>query len=436
MPLTSIDLFSGTGALTLALRGIAEPVQYCDIDPDARTLLAHRQATGHLPRAPIHDDVLTLRPATVDMVVGGFPCVGFSPRGKREHFENGQSSLFFEMMRVVENSGAKAVFIENVPGVIAEIETIKTAFNRLGFWLRWNVVGADDVGAPHVRKRWFCLACKPSSPLLKLTLRVAGSDYTPCKWDPSTAPPRTRTLASKAEVCATDTRWALLGNGVVPDAVRLGFFRLFTAGKISHLHDNSLCVTFVHANAVSRATSSDRTGLRRCDIPHVDLSGHQIVLSSEPIATTTRYHHARLELMPSALPVPERPNANRSTPLIDAPVCLRHWSTPRHGMVRPCRVLTERSSRDLPTQIVFEKETLNRSAAVNADFGDWLMGLKPGYTCLEPSASRNDDKVDVPCQRHNNARTTVTLPFLASRDPSVRDLHFDSTLFPSGVVKG
>ena len=93
-PLKSIDLFTGTGALTLALKGIAEPVLYCDVDESSRALIAHKQSTNELPVAPIHDDIRTLKPPRADMVIGGFPCVGFSPRGKREHFENQQSSLY------------------------------------------------------------------------------------------------------------------------------------------------------------------------------------------------------------------------------------------------------------------------------------------------------------------------------------------------------
>ena len=34
----SLDLFSGIGGLTHALHGIAEPVAYCDIEPEARAV--------------------------------------------------------------------------------------------------------------------------------------------------------------------------------------------------------------------------------------------------------------------------------------------------------------------------------------------------------------------------------------------------------------
>jgi site-specific DNA-cytosine methylase len=414
-PLKSIDLFTGTGALTLALKGVAEPMLYCDVDASSRALIAHKQTTGDLPVAPIHDDIRSLKPPRADMVIGGFPCVGFSPRGKREHFGNHQSSLFYEMMRIVEESGAHAVFMENVPGVVAEIDAIKDTLGGMGFSMRWTVVGADDVGAPHVRKRWFCIAYKPTSALLALEIDVAGETYTPFDWSASAAPPRTRRLATREDVRASDARWALLGNGVVPDAVRLGFFRLFTAGRVRQLEDGN--VSFVREDQVASSSVPSSRNAKRCDIPHVDTSGQQTLLSSEPIIVPSTWN-ACIVLDPSALPPPDKPSPNQSTATLQCILNLNRWSTPRHGMTRPCRVLTDRSSRDLPTQIVFEATTENRSHAVNADFCDWVMGLRPGYTyCpgVTPTRPRPPSKrANVPTTPAYRApcacATTVTLP--------------------------
>ena len=59
-PLRSLDLFSGIGGLTLALRGIAEPIAYCDIDPAAQAVLADHIARRLLPDAPVCTDVRAL----------------------------------------------------------------------------------------------------------------------------------------------------------------------------------------------------------------------------------------------------------------------------------------------------------------------------------------------------------------------------------------
>ena len=49
--LRSLDLFSGIGGLTVALRGVVRPVAYCDIDSAAQAVLADRMKQRLLPRA-------------------------------------------------------------------------------------------------------------------------------------------------------------------------------------------------------------------------------------------------------------------------------------------------------------------------------------------------------------------------------------------------
>lgn len=59
-PLRSLDLFSGLGGITHALRGVALPAAYCEIDRFAAAVLAARMADGSLPMAPLCSDVAAL----------------------------------------------------------------------------------------------------------------------------------------------------------------------------------------------------------------------------------------------------------------------------------------------------------------------------------------------------------------------------------------
>lgn len=74
----SLDLFSGIGGITYALRGMGiDPVAYCEISPSATAFLKDLMRRKLLPRAPIQPDVRTLSPKTVgkvDIIAGGFPC--------------------------------------------------------------------------------------------------------------------------------------------------------------------------------------------------------------------------------------------------------------------------------------------------------------------------------------------------------------------------
>lgn len=59
--MNGLDLFSGIGGLTLALRGRVIPVAYCENDGYAQAVLLSRMRDGSIPTAPIWDDVCTLR---------------------------------------------------------------------------------------------------------------------------------------------------------------------------------------------------------------------------------------------------------------------------------------------------------------------------------------------------------------------------------------
>lgn len=379
--LKSIDLFSGSGALTLALAGVASPVMYCDTDPASRCLLTARMESGHLPRAPIADDVTTLRGNRVpraDLVVGGFPCTGFSKIGRHEGLQNPASALFYELVRVVRESSASAVFLENVPVVMKSIGPIQEAFAAIGFAMRWCVVGADDVGAPQMRRRWFCIAYSARhSCIHRLSARPLSRHYTPFDWS-ARPPPRTMRLESAAAVRASRRRWQMLGNGAVPDAARLAFFRILSAGAVTHLCDS--VVNFVSERSSDGALHWAAAGHAGVVHAHALADAEPVLLPSAPIKVPTATSRV-LIFDPLAVPPPPFRSPRQTTPALQGPTTRKRWATPRHGKAtRGARVMTQRCMSDLPTQIVFERETVDRELPANADFGDFLMGLTPSFT--------------------------------------------------------
>lgn len=50
----------------------------------------------------------------VDLLIGGFPCQGFSFAGKQLNFEDERSKLFFEFVRLLEETKPKYFMLENV----------------------------------------------------------------------------------------------------------------------------------------------------------------------------------------------------------------------------------------------------------------------------------------------------------------------------------
>lgn len=157
-----LDLFSGIGGITKALEGYVEPVAYCEINGYAREVLLSRMSTGDLPMAPIWDDVRELRGGyipPIDIIYGGFPCQDISLLGTQRGLDGKQSSLFFEIIRLLKETGAEFVFLENVSNIRTKgLGRVLNELDRIGYDCRWGMVSASCVGAPHKRKRWFLLA--------------------------------------------------------------------------------------------------------------------------------------------------------------------------------------------------------------------------------------------------------------------------------------
>ena len=110
--------------------------------------------SGVLPRAPIATDVRDLDATWLkrkpDIIVGGFPCVGFSEMGRREGFDDNQSGLFSEILRLADATGCPMLFLENVPGVLylGMPDIVRELVTKRGFELQPRT-GVPPINAPN-----------------------------------------------------------------------------------------------------------------------------------------------------------------------------------------------------------------------------------------------------------------------------------------------
>lgn len=222
----TLELFAGIGGNTHGLRGWARPVQFVEICEDARKVLRRRH-----PDVPIHDDVRTFAPyRTYDLVTAGWPCTGFSAAGKREGFGNAASGLFVEVVRIVRLASPNLVFLENSHTLSRpeNFGVVEAAFSDLGYDLRSVCFKAFAVGALHGRHRWFGLAVKRgyAGPALE-------NDVEPFAWRLPGGTMTDADIPRQIPVNTQENRIALqlLGNSVVPDQVRLAFFKLYASSN-------------------------------------------------------------------------------------------------------------------------------------------------------------------------------------------------------------
>lgn len=182
--LQGIELFSGVGMLGEGLRagldylGLAyRTVCHVEREAYAASVLVARMEEGSMDAAPVWSDVCTFDARAwrgkVDCVVAGFPCQDLSIAGKRAGLDGKRSGLFFEVIRIADDSGAWLIVLENVAGIASATATVmdeeegeldERAAARvlgeladLGWDAEWITLSASDVGASHGRARWFCI---------------------------------------------------------------------------------------------------------------------------------------------------------------------------------------------------------------------------------------------------------------------------------------
>ena len=109
--LTHIDLFSGSGAFSLAAeRAGFRTLCFVESEPFCQAILKK-----HWPRIPIYNDIKTFRWAwrRPTLISGGFPCQPFSSAGRKKGKAD-HRNLWPDMLRVISEIRPAWVIAENV----------------------------------------------------------------------------------------------------------------------------------------------------------------------------------------------------------------------------------------------------------------------------------------------------------------------------------
>lgn len=158
-----IDLFSGCGGLS---HGLELAGHKCLLGVDADKYAIESFAHNHKHAQTYLGDIKKLSEAklksllknqTIDMVVGGPPCQGFSTVGKGK-VEDERNQLFKEFVRIVKVTKPKVILFENVTGLVAKknrpiLELIFAHFEKLGYTMDARVLSAEEFGVPERRRR-------------------------------------------------------------------------------------------------------------------------------------------------------------------------------------------------------------------------------------------------------------------------------------------
>lgn len=184
-PLVFIDAFAGCGGLSLGLlQAGCKGLFAIEHDKFAfETLKANLVDTGArykfawpkwLAKEPVSIDTLLRKHVnelkslvgSVDLLVGGPPCQGFSSAGRRQH-DDPRNKLFKSYLRLVNILKPRAVLIENVRGFTMDFDSGNRVHNysdKLRALLSENyevhaeLLNLSQFGVPQNRTRYFVLA--------------------------------------------------------------------------------------------------------------------------------------------------------------------------------------------------------------------------------------------------------------------------------------
>ncbi len=168
-----LSLFSGIGAFEKALDYLHikyELVNYCEIDKYASKSYS---LIHNVPESMNLGDITKVDtsklPKDIDLITYGFPCQDISLSGLQKGFEhNGEltrSGLFFEALRIIEDTKPKIAIAENVKNLVSkrftkEFGIVLNSLEAAGYNNYWQVLNAKDYGIPQNRERVFIVSIR------------------------------------------------------------------------------------------------------------------------------------------------------------------------------------------------------------------------------------------------------------------------------------
>lgn len=153
-----VSLFSGAGGMDLGfIKSGFEIIWANDFFKEA--VDSYRKNIG---KHMIYGDITKISsddiPNGADVIIGGFPCQGFSVANTKRSMEDKRNFLYREMLRIIKDKTPKFFVAENVKGILSiekgkVFEMIKKDFEQLGYKVEAHILNAAQYGVPQARER-------------------------------------------------------------------------------------------------------------------------------------------------------------------------------------------------------------------------------------------------------------------------------------------
>lgn len=179
----AIDLFSGAGGLHIGFERAGYQIKLC-IDNDSLVERTHKRNFPNIPM--INRDIRTISSDeirgyldgnTLDVIIGGPPCQGFSTIGKRVSSnpkvrakQDPRNELVLTYAKLIRELRPKFIVMENVKGILTLQggEYLKNVLQQLkdaGYDAQYRLINMADYGVPEIRERVIILGNRVGLPV-------------------------------------------------------------------------------------------------------------------------------------------------------------------------------------------------------------------------------------------------------------------------------
>ena len=179
---TAVSLFCGAGGLDLGFHKAGFKTLWAnDFDKDACD--THRKWSK---AEVVCGDISKVDYSTIphsDIILGGFPCQGFSLSGPRK-IDDKRNVLYKHYVKLVKQNQPYLFIGENVKGLLTMgngqvIEAIIDDFSSCGYNMFYQLVNAKNYGVPQDRERVIIVGIRKDLNITSFTLpKYTGKQYT------------------------------------------------------------------------------------------------------------------------------------------------------------------------------------------------------------------------------------------------------------------
>lgn len=153
-----VSLFSGAGGMDLGFEKAGFDIVWAN-DFFKEAVESYKK---NVSKNVVYGDITKIDsseiPDDIDLVIGGFPCQGFSVANTKRSMKDERNFLYKEMLRVIKDKNPKFFVAENVKGLLSMekgkvFEMIKKDFESLGYKVDAKLLNAAEYGVPQARER-------------------------------------------------------------------------------------------------------------------------------------------------------------------------------------------------------------------------------------------------------------------------------------------